>query len=121
MTLENKQDSLANVWGNVAEALQGLGYSQSEISEAYHKLRSSSAGQEKSGEEELIKEMLLLLSAVRGGFGLEENNIQQYIAEEEKELEFSLRPTSFADFIGQKNLKQKLTIYIKAAKEETNP
>ncbi|NLC11778.1 MAG: hypothetical protein GX767_05940, partial [Firmicutes bacterium] len=44
-------------------ALQGLGYSQSEISEAYHKLRSSSAGQEKKwGEEELIKEMLLLLS-----------------------------------------------------------
>ncbi|NLC11777.1 MAG: Holliday junction branch migration DNA helicase RuvB [Firmicutes bacterium] len=43
------------------------------------------------------------------------------IAEEEKELEFSLRPTSFADFIGQKNLKQKLAIYIKAAKERNEP
>jgi len=63
LALENKQDSLANIWYNVAEALQVLGYSQSEISKAYHRLSSSSAGQEKKwGEEELIKEMLSLLS-----------------------------------------------------------
>src|SRR3989338_8980573 len=37
--------------------------------------------------------------------------------EEELKLEISLRPKSFADFVGQTELKEKLDIFVKAAKQ----
>jgi len=41
--------------------------------------------------------------------------------EEEKNLEYSLRPSRLKDYIGQKELKENLSVFIKAAKERNEP
>jgi len=41
--------------------------------------------------------------------------------EEEKNLELSLRPSRLKDYIGQKELKENLAVFIKAAKERNEP
>jgi Holliday junction DNA helicase RuvB len=41
--------------------------------------------------------------------------------EEEKSLEYSLRPSTLKDYIGQKELKENLAVFIKAAKERNEP
>lgn len=41
--------------------------------------------------------------------------------EEERQFEFSLRPKRFSEFIGQKDLKEKLNIFVQAARQRQEP
>ncbi len=41
--------------------------------------------------------------------------------EDDQQLEYGLRPQSFAEYIGQEKIKEKFTIYIRAARERGEP
>ena len=45
----------------------------------------------------------------------------QTLREEDVEFEATLRPTDFSDFIGQKKIKENLTVYIEAARKRKEP
>ena len=62
---DNLQNLSGNVWHNVAEALEGLGYSQDEITRAYESMnrRYAASGQKMDWHaEDLLREMLSFLS-----------------------------------------------------------
>ena len=51
----------------------------------------------------------------------ETNPLTSFPLDEELELEISLRPKKFEEFIGQTELKKKLQIFVKAAKQRKEP
>lgn len=53
---------------------------------------------------------------------MEERVVSQEAFEEEHQLELSIRPQTFAQYIGQKKVKENLEVFIKAAqlREECN-
>ena len=46
--------------------------------------------------------------------------IETNVQEEDIKIEGSLRPQKLADYIGQDKIKEKLSIYIKAAKDRSD-
>ncbi|MCR4398328.1 MAG: Holliday junction branch migration DNA helicase RuvB [Firmicutes bacterium] len=52
---------------------------------------------------------------------MEERLVSPKPKEEDREIESSLRPTRLADYIGQERIKERLRIYIEAAKERGDP
>jgi Holliday junction DNA helicase RuvB len=52
---------------------------------------------------------------------IEERLVSPKPKEEDREIESSLRPTRLADYIGQERIKERLRIYIEAAKERGDP
>ncbi len=54
----------------------------------------------------------------------EDNTYRSFVSlpdEEERDLECSLRPSKLKDYIGQKELKENLSVFIKAAEERNEP
>jgi Holliday junction DNA helicase RuvB len=52
---------------------------------------------------------------------MEKRMIQTDVREEDRQIERSLRPTTFEDYIGQKKAKENLQVYIEAAKQRGEP
>src|SRR3989339_2204156 len=51
----------------------------------------------------------------------EDRIITPVVVEEEEKIDYTLRPQSLDEFIGQKKLKENLKIYISAAKKRKEP
>ena len=49
------------------------------------------------------------------------DNLSPIPQEEEAEIEVSLRPRTFDEYIGQKGVKEKLTIFVEAARKRNEP
>ena len=52
---------------------------------------------------------------------MDEHFVEKVLGEEDGEFEISLRPTCFRDFVGQEKIKERLHVFITAAKERGEP